>query len=1217
MIENILKRIICSIEGSGCQFALIHQSLDIKDMISGDIDIVLDRHPDAVMLPIISHLIEAGEVKLIQNLHYEISHGHYYILQILGVENCFLHLDCLYDEAGVNRYHLKTSELLQGAVKTDWLIQTSPIVESIYLLMKRTIKGSIDSERLIYLQKILQQHKQELDPIIKQWYGDEGEQKIQELLVADSEQAKPILKHLRLILERRFKLNHSYRFLLSIVWTKYRQLKRFFTPSGFFVVILGPDGCGKSTVTDALSLELQRGYRKIRQFHWRPGLLPKLGRNSGNSNVQEVSPDLAPPTVSKYKGGISLIRFVYYWLDFVLGYWLKIYPIKAQTTLVIGERYFPDVLVNPARYGFDVPRWMMRLAAKWVPQADMVILLEDDPVAINARKDELTVEKIAELLAKYKQELSHWKNPVVINTSKGIDDVVFQVKNIILDETARQTKSRMSENQKWLAFPSAKNPKLWVDSRSSFSTAFNLYHPYSTVGKVVKIATELLPCSFIRSLFSSQSGAVENQLLNNRMDYIRSIMQQPDVMINYSTGTPGAHRKTTAQVVSKDKAIAYVKIAEKPVSILLANEARILNALKALHIEGVVIPQLIDFSENSDERYLFQTANNQQGRQRGVEIDSADLGFLTALSEYGQRSVTIDALFVDYGYQSKLDDLQNNSNYQDLWQQAKEIIDQQLGDAGVRCAYSHGDYAPWNTLLLENGDLYVFDWEYGNDVSPVLVDCMHRLLMPARLVAKQGSALCIQQLLSLWDKALFKTFINTLNIPKKHAPAYILLYLIELASRESESSTGVSDFVIECLVQILRHAKHPKHKRKVLVGAYACEPDQGSEPGVGWHWVEEISREHDAWVITKKNNRESIERQLAESPNANLHFEYVEVPKWASFWKKKQRGVRTYYYLWQFAALFKAKQLNQSVDFDLGHHVTFVNDWLWTFFALMPLPYIWGPIGSHPKAPAKLLPDAQSRKFDRLRFSFQVMMRCIDPFYWLSMFRASKILAINKQTALVFPLRPFAKDKIEVHPAIAVEPFNDLPAVKKTGDKFRVLFVGRFIPIKGAHLAIDAFALLVKQQPDCIFTLVGKGAELTRLKQQVKSHGLQDKIEFIDWLPRDQAITLMAQADVFLFPSMEGGGMVVLEAMALSVPVVCLDFGGPAAVVDESCGFKVEIGRQQATVEALAKALIQLKTDEQLQVRLAAGALKKVQLEMLWQAKSVLSSEKYSEITGK
>jgi len=443
MVEKILKKILRSVDEQGCQFALIHQSLDMKDMISGDIDIVLNTYPDEIMLPIISGLVESKEVKLIQNLHYDIPYGHYYILQILGAENCFLHLDCLYDNYGVNRYHLKTAELLKGAVKTENFTHTSSAVEAIYLLMKRSIKGHVDYARLNYLQEVLGHNWQQLIPIISEWYGKQGVDKVKELLSASPELASPIFKELKIILEQRFKLIHPIRFILSIGLTKYRQVKRFFTPSGLFVVILGPDGCGKSTVTEALPRELQRGYRNIWQFHWRPGLLPKLGRTNSSVLPDGEIQNLAPPSVSKYKGGVSLIRFVYYWLDFVLGYWLRIYPKKAQTTLVIGERYFPDVLVNPVRYGFSVSPWIMRLAAKCVPQADMIILLDDDPVAINARKDELSVEAITDLLDKYKKELSHWKNPVIVNTANGVDDVVEQVKKLILDETSRQTVNRI------------------------------------------------------------------------------------------------------------------------------------------------------------------------------------------------------------------------------------------------------------------------------------------------------------------------------------------------------------------------------------------------------------------------------------------------------------------------------------------------------------------------------------------------------------------------------------------------------------------------------------------------------------------------------------------------------------------------------------------------------------------------------------------------------
>ena len=50
---------------------------------------------------------------------------------------------------------------------------------------------------------------------------------------------------------------------------------------------------------------------------------------------------------------------------------------------------------------------------------------------------------------------------------------------------------------------------------------------------------------------------------------------------------------------------------------------------------------------------------------------------------------------------------------------------------------------------------------------------------------------------------------------------------------------------------------------RVLVSAYACEPGRGSEPGVGWHWVREIARFNEVWVITRMNNRKAIETALA------------------------------------------------------------------------------------------------------------------------------------------------------------------------------------------------------------------------------------------------------------------------------------------------------------------------------------------------------------------
>ena len=82
-------------------------------------------------------------------------------------------------------------------------------------------------------------------------------------------------------------------------------------------------------------------------------------------------------------------------------------------------------------------------------------------------------------------------------------------------------------------------------------------------------------------------------------------------------------------------------------------------------------------------------------------------------------------------------------------------------------------------------------------------------------------------------------------------------------------------------------------KQKIFVSAYACEPGLGSEIGVGWHWVLEMSKYFDLWVLTRESNRQSIEPWIAKHPEYNhIHFLYFDLPKWARFWKKGLRGVR-------------------------------------------------------------------------------------------------------------------------------------------------------------------------------------------------------------------------------------------------------------------------------------------------------------------------------------
>ena len=90
-------------------------------------------------------------------------------------------------------------------------------------------------------------------------------------------------------------------------------------------------------------------------------------------------------------------------------------------------------------------------------------------------------------------------------------------------------------------------------------------------------------------------------------------------------------------------------------------------------------------------------------------------------------------------------------------------------------------------------------------------------------------------------------------------------------------------------------SKELKEKPKIFVSAYACEPGLGSEIGVGWHWVLEMSKHFELWVLTRESNRGTIEPWIAAHPEfAGIHFLYFDLPKWSRFWKKGLRGVRTH-----------------------------------------------------------------------------------------------------------------------------------------------------------------------------------------------------------------------------------------------------------------------------------------------------------------------------------
>lgn len=333
-----------------------------------------------------------------------------------------------------------------------------------------------------------------------------------------------------------------------------------------------------------------------------------------------------------------------------------------------------------------------------------------------------------------------------------------------------------------------------------------------------------------------------------------------------------------------------------------------------------------------------------------------------------------------------------------------------------------------------------------------------------------------------------------------------------------------------------------KFDRSILIIAYACESDKGSEPAVGWNWTKMLAKLFkDVYVITRENNVESIKNGLVKDNINNVKIIKYDLPKGVLFLKKKFRVTRIYYYLWQIGAVNKIKKMKLKLD--VIQHVTFVNDYIPSmFYKLECDKFIWGPIGSNEATPSMFIKNNKHKLLDRIKHLSKDIQRKIDFNFNLCIKRANYIIGTNNKVKENLKIND---SKFSCIPAISIESLDN---THKTmcNDIKKIMFIGNLVPIKNPYLSLEAFLKFNNINAKSEFWILGDGSELNRMKELSEKCNKIDNIKFIGKVNRDEVIKRMREADVVLFPTLESAGFVTLEALSVGTPVISLDIGGPA-----------------------------------------------------------------------
>jgi glycosyltransferase involved in cell wall biosynthesis len=403
-----------------------------------------------------------------------------------------------------------------------------------------------------------------------------------------------------------------------------------------------------------------------------------------------------------------------------------------------------------------------------------------------------------------------------------------------------------------------------------------------------------------------------------------------------------------------------------------------------------------------------------------------------------------------------------------------------------------------------------------------------------------------------------------------------------------------------------------KSQIRVLLSAYACEPGKGSEPGVGWKWTRGLSERVELTVLTRSNNRESILREVAASPDNDplrqVRFLYHDL---GVFWKflKHRRLLPTmaYYFLWQWTAARRFR--NEAKAADIVHHLTFCSSLCPGFWGGANQRLAIGPTAA-PLVNRHYLPlfglkaPIQAFRNAVVRHSFHL------PWLGDTFRKAAIVVPANSETQSLFRATGIPTRDIMLDTGAPEEPQGSaentrVPCNAGTSESV-FLYAGVIERRKGLEMVLRAFAEFQNHSRDLSARLIvlGKGPDLPRLRKLANSLGIGDRVEFPGSVPHDQVNDYFRKAVAFVFASVrDASGGVNLEAMASGLPLICIAHQGVGDISDPTCAERIPPGPVSETILALSEAINRCARDPERVTAMGFAAKQRARDHFNWASK--------------
>lgn len=812
-----LAALAAALKRENVRYCVLHGWRDLPEGNGGDFDIAIEPRGLAVVERALERDCGAAIVQLLRHEHT----GFFFVARDAASDE-FVLVDAALDYRRDGRVYLTGERMLAGAREWNGFQIAAPEVEFAYLLIKKISKLALPARQRDRLAELDAELGERAPAIALELFGDRWGARLTDWIATGDWSV--IAAHggeLRSALRRHAVARDPLNPLRYWMHELARRWRRWREPAGLMVAVMGPDGAGKSTLIEGLGAALGGAFRRRQTFHLRPALFRQRAEGP-----PVTDPHGAPP-----RGLLpSIAKIVLYGAEYSCGYALRLRPALARSTLLIADRYYDDLLIDPRRYRYGGPPWLARLGRRFAPRPDLWLVLDAPEAQLLARKREVAPEELRRQRAAYRELAGAYGNAVLLDAAGPPDAVVRGAAAVCADLLRARYQDRRPgwlpgarrETLDWLAGALLKRGRARFDfaasgpAEDSFvwfnigdgrgvllpldpamaARAVDLYAAHSQRGRALKrllrtaarrgLARRILRRVAVRTEAgngdeASLFAALRRRLGRDRLGFAVSI------------GTPGPDRKPVVQALDHAGAVvAYAKIGANPASnALVRNESATLARLSGAAALTFDFPRLLDAGQWNGNDLCVQSAPERPLAPAPEDFDGEYLETLIALS----RIDSYRAPLTQSGFWQSLREriaAVRHPYYRPALERGCALAAARLGSSAIDFHFAHGDFVPWN-IRRDGRRLYLFDWEYARADAPAGWDLFHWFVQSLSLVKRRAAGAIWRDLGAGEAARWMRDYCGRLDLDYRLSAALFALYaagnLVQWADA-AEADTG-------------------------------------------------------------------------------------------------------------------------------------------------------------------------------------------------------------------------------------------------------------------------------------------------------------------------------------------------------------------------------------------------------------------------------------------